>query len=1479
MIDFDRSGLSETVRITAINLPESDYQSITWTSSDESVVTVIPNGTSATLRSEGEGTAYVYVAHPDSINTLRFNVYVGAAAISGNGNGNSNGNNSSGGNSSGTGGGSSSGSSQSGNSSSMNSAYISSVNVLTVLKSEERTKLTATLANYNGVDTSGFSFSIADTSKARIDYQSTNGTAYIKPVSTGYTEITISHTATDVTKKVIVVVSETAVEAIQTLEKEKYLTTTNNTVFIDEPGERTNIKVTANNFDSLSSTGIRWVSSDPTTVRVIGNGTSAVFIGLKAGNTTVSCSHTNSRNSITFYVYVGEKTETINATTQQIQPVVYISTKDIITLVNGGSTEELRAVLVNYSGADTSGFSFSIDNSNVAEIVNQFTSGIAFIKPKQAGQAEITISHPQSNIDRKVPVIVGNSEEELAKTTYLTTSSNVVSIGEGKTRTVSVNVRNTDDVILDGYTWESSDDNIVSIIQQGSTAVFTGNSEGTAIVTVENSYCTYPLQIIVQCVNPITAAANPYVQLSSSVLTLTVSSTYTSITADLVGGTDEDKKDFVWTSSDSSICSCYGQNEVGKIRALKEGTTYITVTHPKASGRSAQILVICEQAVQKDCYISVPVNIISMKPTDGSKTITASLINGTANDKYDFTWNIDKYDVVDFVPSANTCMITPLQVGEATITIRHHKAMPQQIVVKVQEYTTFAFPNDYITLTNGQVYFADMQIPTTKVKTFVEYSTANSNICTIDGSKNTAQIIATGAGTTTVKAELKSVMIENNEEVITKQASAEMMVYVKEAAVNTCYITAAKSIHNIKKGNSTTLQVSITGSGIETDDLQNFRWETSDTTLISIAGAKQDEDDKDEDGNRNEMCVYGQSVYITAKAGGEAVITVSHPKAASNWQFLIIIPDEVEKNVMLNKNHIQLVKGGGGTTLLATIENYESNNDYNSLVWNVTTKGNGTEEVCRITGLIKNDIITGKEITIYPLNIGNATIKVELPNGKSAICEVVVEAGKSFTFENTAVRCAPGETKKIKYKVSPPNAHLDWTPNQAGDFFTYTDLHVQNPTTGEGYVQVTGMNVGSGNLYCVTDGNAKGNLSVDISWDYKFLLTGRTTFSIKPGATATVNYRVNPVDAEIFVDDAINLNKIYKFEQIKNDENDGTGKLVFTGLGESDGQLSIDIKAQNPNDDGYIFKTQTVKGIISYDVLTLNTTMTNDYGKWSKYSEDSDTHTGTLVIGDGEKVKMTFSIAEQNVNAYIESVKFEKAQEQNLMLTTTRIGSGSTPTTVTYSFQHPNDYLEYQYRIISYKIPQYNKNPYMVTTGSGQGTKVNYPEPEWAEIPNWQNSFYWYVYTYVTWPAKNKDDYFGLCSQYSSPTGYAQSGTTYNQESSAGWVYTYYDEGIANNNPTFNEKNYRRVEGKALKGKIYTVEEFRKIAWFYCPGTPRINSKEDEGEIVRYPVSNQGAFGNIGSYCINVSGYEIKDNVDAAYEPVTDMTQKVRLRI
>ena len=1219
-------------------------------------------------------------------------------------------------------------------------------------------------------------------------------------------------------------------------EPEVYFTTSQNVINLSAPGKEKSVNISAINLSSSKYTEITWTCENESIANVVANGESATVTAVAEGETIIYVSHPDSQNRLKIYVRVGSEYVIQDAT-----PVIYISSQDVITLLKDDAAQRLDAILVNYTEADKSGFSFTIDNENVATISSQTTNGIAYIKPVGSGQAEITITHPKSEIDKKVLVVVGNSAEELAGYTYLTTGSNVVAVGEGNTKTVSVSVKNSEEIILDGYTWTSSDPGVVSVIEQGTTAVFTGNSIGTAIITVTNKDCAYPLQIIAQCVDPIAAAANPFIQLTSSVLTLNVSSSYSSITADLVGGTEADFSDFVWTSNDTSVCVVYGQNEVGKIRALQEGTAYITVSHPKAA-YPAQLLVVCDKVEESECYISVPSSIINMKPTDSAQTITASLINGTTTDKYNFTWSLDVYDVIDFVYSANVCTIEPKQQGQATITIHHPKsAYDQQIIVTVQEYTTFAFPQEYVTITQGTVSFETMQVPNTKVSTYVKYSVDNSEICSISGTKNTAQITAISPGTTNVHAEL----IASSTGVV--QASAEMMVYVKEAPANACYITSSSTIYTVQKGKSQTLSANLTGNGVVTSDQQNLKWSSSDTDVISIAGIKTD------------GTVTGQSIYITAVKPGEALITCSHEKAASDLQFYVVVPGTGEKTISFNKSFITLVKGSSGTTLKVNIENAESTNDYGELIWTVTNVGDAND-VCRVMGQ------GGQNVTIYPVNVGEAEVMAQLPDSSSvAKCTVKVEADKSFTFESNAVKVEPYEVKKVKYVVSPPTANLTWTKNQSDEFFTYQDLGCDE--NGVGFVEIEGMKEGSGNLYCVTDGNAKGNLQVRVAWDYEFSLTGKTMFTIKPTETAEVGYKVNPSYSDITISSADD--EYFTYNRI--DNGDGTGKIIITPIAECADAITIVATATNPNNGDAIVGSKSITAKFQYSKLNPYIELISKIGKYSTY----DITNGILKLGDGETVQLKFGIEEKSSTGRVSQVKFVPIDTKKTYATDTFVSNSSLYTLS----DAQGDKIEYttQYRISNLYVPY--KQSVSVTNNTNSAPSISYGNKVYV---NWKTDLKWRAY-YKTEEHLFKDDeihdYFGL-AQVSC---YKDEEYPYIYGSS--WWQGFYTDGSDPNYQDNDTSTVQLVDGGAvwgleedisLRNTVMSEEEFLNCAWLYCPGTPSKGKTKLWVTYEDFQKSNliQGAYGTNSK--INKSAHVMTQHVTATKEQVvcTDTTLK-----
>ncbi len=1199
---------------------------------------------------------------------------------------------------------------------------------------------------------------------------------------------------------------------------EVYLTTTQNVITIKNVGDTAQARVTAINLNSFKQAEIQWSSHDDTIAQVIGNGSTATIKALKEGETYIELTHPESQNVLKIYVHIGSSY--IHA---EENPVVYISSQDVLTLLRDEQPSKIQAVLVNSS--ENSGFDFSIDNESVAQITAQTSSGIAYVKPVSSGQAEITVRNSHTDVEKKILVLVGNSLEELASLTYLTTSNNVVAIGEGASKTVSVQVKNSDEIIVDGYQWTSSNPAIVDVVATGATASLKGNSIGTAIITVKNSACAYSLQIIAQCVNPIKAAENPYIQLSSSVITANVGGSYSTVTADLVGGNESDYANFVWISSDSSICTVFGQNEVAKLKALKNGQAYVTVSHPKSS-YTAQLLVVCDNVVQSDCYISVPQSIINIKPTDPTQTITASLVNGDITDKYNFKWSLDVFDVVDIQYSANICTITPKQSGSATLTVSHPKsAYDQQIIINVQEYTSFGYPDTNKTMIQGSVEFLTMQVPVTKATTHVEYSSDNPLICEVHGTKSVAQITAINKGTTTVKAKL----ISSSSGTI--QATTEMMVYVKEKPTDAVYITSGSTITTLNKGKSQTLTASLTGSGVVVTDQQELKWTTSDSDIVQVTGIN------------SSGYVTGPQIYITAKQSGEALITCSHPKANSTLQFYVVVPGSAGKTISLNKSYISMIRGNSGVTLKATIENSESSNDYYDIIW--SCEGANGKTVAKVMG-------SGQTVTIYPVASGEAVVYAQLPDSsQSAKCTVKVEDAKSFVFENNSKKVQPVHTARVKYTVSPVDAILTWTSSSDDDYFIYTDLGCDEE--GVGYLEVEGIKEGTGNIYCVTDGGAKGSLAIKVSWDYSFTVSGSTVMRISPSETRSISYKVNPTDADIKVSSTLG-DEYYEYEIESLGE--GSGNIIIKPKSETP-DFNLIITATNPNRSDEVIGKKIIPSVFKYDSISIVPEVVESDGNFSMVED------GILHVGDGEKAVVCFKPEETKASYQLVSVSLDDTSAAEKGIELLKLGDNK------YAITGGEDLIDYQYRIITgYKPTLY-------------GNDLDVKQFKWVTTSDdYGGEHDEYAILYPPLVAVNGKYLIELSSKNTF-------GGLYDNElkpESAYW-YTKYSykfknidssrlAGVKEKVWVTNDTYYKKTRDSSLDGKVFSREEFESIPWYYRP--PLCNTYKIWNETNLKGGSSDDyvniKFGHGSSYSNAYVGMNRidTDNIDAVKEPCTN---------
>ena len=1055
------------------------------------------------------------------------------------------------------------------------------------------------------------------TVEAQSDYPLTG---IIKGNSSGTAKITAKYLDIASITFTITVYPEDVV--IGEVEKSKYFTTSQNVVNLGSVNSQKTVSITAVGFTSKEAINILWESEDSSIANVVGNGTKGTITALSEGETVIKVTHPDSENELKIHVRVGSEyvinendpnnqgNGSDSGTTSTTGKTIHISTNtEIIALVKNSEAFHLTATLVNCKDSDTNSFKFSIDDSNIAEISNQFLTGSAFITPKNAGEAEITITNEKTLLNKKILVLVANTLEELQAFKYLTTSQNVVNVGSGSTKNITVSIQNAPETILDGYTYASIDNSIMQVQSFTSgTVVIKGISPGSTKLIVKNTNCSYPLEIIVNVFDPTIALENPYIEInpSTSVLNFTVgASSWTTLSATLVGGEEQDYKDFVWETTDASILSVYGQNGTGKAKALEQGMCYITVSHPKAQD-PAQILCICEKVDDKEYSISLSVsNPLILKPSQGEKTITATLLNGATVDNADFSYSLDDYQsgVVDIETSGNICILTPLTTGTCNLIVSHPKAQSQKIFVKVSEYTSFGFGNTTQTITEGLSSFISMQVPATNVDTYISYRTENEKVCSIKGIDSVCQITGTGAGTCVVYADW---IQTSTQEVL---GTSTMLISVEKANSGITYITASQSIFTMERGTNRTLTAILTGSDVIATDQLNLCWKSSDSSIVKIRGTS------------TTGIATGPSVYIEAdsKNSGDAIITVSHEKSNSIFTFRIIVPGDEVKNISLSKTYISFDKGSSAT-INAIITN-ASSEDYKAIEWRADKSPSGNE-IVRVAG-------SGKQVTLYAVSAGQTTLYATF-NGITETCNVEVKDQKTLIFEASSVQVTPNGVAEIKFTCTPSDASLTWIKGQTGIFSSSDPTSVN--TDGSGVVKITGISEGNTTLTCLSSYGNKATVNITVNWNYNFIVA-TSVVEGTPDKTYTIPItKINPINATITADSCsfANINCYNK--------GDGTGYIEIEPKSESSREgETISLYATNPSNNEE-FASKSVKLKFFYDKVTPKIKLLSTDGKYTEVLDDS-----IIQYGDGENSKFEIFIEEENSNAQITKVELWKS--------------------------------------------------------------------------------------------------------------------------------------------------------------------------------------------------------------------------------------------
>lgn len=333
--------------------------------------------------------------------------------------------------------------------------------------------------------------------------------------------------------------------------------------------------------------------------------------------------------------------------------------KEALELVEGDSYQ--LTATVTPANAHNKKVAWNSSNESIATVdqngkVTAIKEGTAIITviTEDGGKSatcEVTVRKKEEPVPDPIPVI------------GVTLDKTELTLIEGETADLVATVT-PDDADNKNVIWSSSDESIATVEQDGKVIAL---KEGVAIITVttEDGGKTAICEVTVRkkeepAPDPILVVD---IKLDSKYIVLEESKT--DMLVAMITPSDADNKNVTWSSSDESIATV---DQDGKVTAIREGTTIITVT-TEDGGKTATctVIVIPWKAPSFIHVTAVSLNNNKLQLKEGAtETLIATVTPDNADDKT-VTWNSDHPEVATVDANGK---VTAVRAGSCTITVK-----------------------------------------------------------------------------------------------------------------------------------------------------------------------------------------------------------------------------------------------------------------------------------------------------------------------------------------------------------------------------------------------------------------------------------------------------------------------------------------------------------------------------------------------------------------------------------------------------------------------------------------------------------------------------------------------------------------------------------------------------------------------------------------------------------------------------------------
>ena len=451
----------------------------------------------------------------------------------------------------------------------------------------------------------------------------------------------------------------------------------------------------------------------------------------------------------------------------------------------------------------------------------------------------------------------------------------------GETISIGISAEPPEGKRNDKVIYRSSEPEIVEIKEESGNdgVVITAIKRGAAIITASANGVVDYCQITVLG----GSESIPFITVPYQVIE-TRKGERNSIIAALSGGTEADKKHFLWSCTNQNVITLETAGNTAVFDSTEIGQSVITVSHPRAQF-SADILVYVLGTDEKAVYITTNYNVIPLNK-DQSAQFEVYLHGGEESDNYQFNFSIaEGRNIIDIKSNNNLAELIAKEAGIAKIEVSHPKAgHTLQVLAVVQEereYRYIELDKTFIITDEGSHEILSAYMIGDVPNNYTEkYSFRTEDETVINVINNNGQFIINA-----LKKGTSTITIKNDY----ADFSREALVIVNgpgEIYDEEIYISTSQNVISTEVGGNDIILSMMLVGGNEADK-NNFTWTVDDGSVIELTSAHGNVSyiGRSIIGNSNDK--FEAQALIKAKKVGIAAITLENPKAKNSCTVIV----------------------------------------------------------------------------------------------------------------------------------------------------------------------------------------------------------------------------------------------------------------------------------------------------------------------------------------------------------------------------------------------------------------------------------------------------------------------------------------------------------------------------------------------------------------------------------------------------------------